>query len=491
MSLKNEISINRWNKFSYIFISVVNFSLFTLIFKLFDSSLIGLYVLLLSAFVLGANLDLGFGVSTVKHIAEATEKKNFQFITEYFYTYLISFFILSVFILSLQFAYYYFFLRTRLSYPVEISDHIFLILSFNFVFSFVYNFFKCFLEGMAKYIFIAKVLIVSHILLFVFSTIFVIIYKDIFVFLYVQLAISIFIFVALIVNIYRYQILNSRRKFFNFKLIKDNIKYGAKIQISFAIGNSLDYIIKFIVSSFLSLSFVAIYESAKKVITFINGFIYSSQKVIIVKLSHLNILNKISEAIHTDIKNYTELSLKYIILFFGILNPSILVFLYFWFGNLDSSTTFLLLALPQTLICLMIAMYNVIIIEGRGSFIIVIQIINVLSTTVLLYMSTKLTGSYLGLIGYFIAIVINSIIIVFYFYKHFNFNFQHFFKDIGFFQIISLQFFLLIQIILLHFNINFIVVVTVSQIVFIIAYYKILLEFLYIIFDRINQLILK
>lgn len=87
MSLKNEISINRWNKFSYIFISVVNFSLFTLIFKLFDSSLIGLYVLLLSAFVLGANLDLGFGVSTVKHIAEATEKKNFQFITEYFYTY--------------------------------------------------------------------------------------------------------------------------------------------------------------------------------------------------------------------------------------------------------------------------------------------------------------------------------------------------------------------------------------------------------------------
>ncbi len=474
MNDAKESSANKWNSFSYVAISIVNFLVFTLAFKIFDPVLVGFYVLLNSIFFLGGNLDLGFGISTIKLIADANRKNDKQFIKEYFYTYFFAYLFLTIVVLTLQYFYFTFFIRGLISSNIEVqtANYIYALMCANFVFTFLYSYLRSFLEGLFYYVFIAKVLLFLNLILLITSFIIVLLFEDFLLFVGVSLIISATIFIFYLQKVY--QNLGSFFKFryLKFDLIKDNIKYSTKLQVSFFIGNSIDYLIKYLVTIFLSLGFVAIYESGKKFTTFINGFIYSNQKVLLVKLSDLNGKNKISESLVGDLFKYSNLSVRFVFLFYAVLNPGICVFLNYWFGNINTSIVFLLLALPQTFICFLISLYNVIIIEGKGMFLVIIQTLNVVLISGLTILWFVLFESYWGLIGYYLATILTTIIIFYYFRKFHDLSIIKFLKNAKFPKVILLNVMIFVEVILISKDLNFLIIMAVFQIVYLVLYYQ-------------------
>lgn len=471
---KNERSVNKWNTVSYVVVSVINFLIFSFAFRIFESDKVGLYVLLMSVFLLGGNLDLGFGISTIKQIAAANKQNNNNYIREYFFTFLFTYLVLVIIILILQYVYFIIFIKnlTTINLDSDTVTNIYILLSVNFAFTFLYNYFRCFLEGMFQYIFISKILISLNILNLFLAFYAAFYANDFIIFVAVGLVISSIMFLIYLLKIFITLKTFFKYEYLNISLVKENIKYSSKLQISFFIGNSIDYLIKFIITIFLSIGFVAIYESGKKCISFINGFIFSTQKILLVKLSEVKPDKKINFNENPEVLKYSDLAVKLTFLFYAFLNPAICIFLYYWFKNIESVIVFLLLALPQTLISFLIPLYNVIIIEGKKHYLITMQFLNVFLIAILTALWFYLFQSFIGLLGYYIATILNSIIVLNYFKKYHLFSPVSFLKKINYVKIIILSILLIAELTLINSGINFNITILCFQIIFIILFYK-------------------
>lgn len=469
-----EKKVNAWNIYSFVVLSFVNFVIFTIAFKFFDTEIVGFYLLLTSIFMLGGNLDLGFGVSTVKLISSAKIKNDYKYISEYFFTYLIAYISLVIIILILQ--YVYFIISASVLSLSEINGiniiYVYFFVALNFVFTFLYNYFRCFLEGLYEYVFLSKVLIILNILLLILS--FMIIYFGLSFLWFISLnsIISFILFIIYLFRILSVKNVNLHFGKFNFVLLKENFNYNVKLQLSFFIGNSLDYIIKFLLSLYISIGFVTIYESGKKFITFINGFIYSYQKILLVKISELKTVGSDALKLNEEVFKYSFNSLKLSVVFLAVLNPAICLFLYLWFKNFESVLVFLILALPFSLISILISFYNVLIIEGRDNYLVIIQSINVVLISLFIFSGLYFFKSTIGLLGYYLATIISMYIIFNYFKKFHTFNVKEYFLRVKIYKTLILNAVLLIQIYFIYNDYDFYYMLIGSQILFLIVYYK-------------------
>lgn len=480
-SKSNDSIVNRWNTISYVVVAIFNFLIFSVSFRFFEKNEIGLFVLLLSIFVLGGNLDLGFGISTIKEIASAARRNDREFIRQYFFTFLIGYFILGILILLLQYLYfnYSFVFIEAVKDNLAISRSIFLLLSVNFIFAFMFNYLRCFLEGLFEYLFLSRVLIIINLLNFILTIIATLYFHQFILYVMVTPLVSVITFIVLFVKVNK--IIKHEGIFklenFKFSLLKVNLRYSSKIQISFFIGNCVDYIIKYLITMFLSVGFVAIYEAGKKFITFINGFIYSSQKILLVKLGRKEYADQNEQ--NENVMSYSATALRLTLLFYAILNPAICIFLYYWFGSVDSVIVFLLLALPQTIIGFQISLYNVIIIEGNRHYLITIQLFNLFMIIILCGIWLYFFKSLSGLLGYYLATIFNGMVVLYYFKKFHSLQIREFLNKIGFIKIILLTIIILIQTGLITvYNGHFITIMISFQIVFLLFFYHELIWFL-------------
>lgn len=473
-SESSEKRINRWNIYSFVTLSIVNFTVFSIAFKFFDKSAVGYYLLLTSVFLLGGNLDLGFGVATIKLISSAKSRNDFTYINEYFTTYLAAYIAMMLFILILQYL-YSFFSRAVFDFN-EIGGikvlHVYIFVALNFVFTFLSNYLRCFLEGLYEFIFISKVTIVMNIFLMLISFGVILINKNFLIFISVNFIISFLIFTYFLLRILNHYKIKIKPENFNFKILKENFNYNFKLQTSFLIGNSLDYIIKFLISSMISIGFVTTYEAGKKIITFINGFIYSYQKILFVKISEFKTYKNETALLNNEIFSYSLKSLKMSVIFFGVFNPIICVFLYFWFKDMESIKVFLLLSLPFSLISFLISFYNVLIVEGRNHYLITIQAINVILISGLTYMGFLLFGSFVGLIGYYAATIISMFMIFNYFKKFHSFDVVKYLKEVKIYKAIILNSIIFIQLFVLSLNYSLINIAILFQIIFVLFFFK-------------------
>lgn len=472
-------TVNKWNIYSFVILSFVNFVVFSIAFKFFDTEVVGFYLLLTSVFLLGGNLDLGFGVSTIKLIASAKAKNDFKYINEYFVTYLTAYILLVIIILVLQYIYFLFtrsFLDLTVINGINVS-YIYYLVCLNFIFTFLYNYLRALLEGLFEFIFLSKVSIALNTGLLISSFMIIILKGNFLWFISLNCIASFFIFLIYFYKILTFKDINLKLNNISFILLKENLNYNFKLQFSFFIGNSLDYIIKFLLSIFISIGFVTIYESGKKFITFINGFIYSYQKILFVKISEIKSAGSDDGILVSVITKYSNDSLRMAVIFFAVLNPVICIFLYFWFNNTETVMVFLLLALPFSLISFMISFYNVLIIEGRDHYLITIQTINVILISLLILAGILFLKSTIGLSGYYIATIISMYIIFRYFNKFHNFNFKKFFDQIKIYKIVIINFALLIQIASLYYNLNIFITMILSQIFFTFIFYKDIISF--------------
>ncbi len=452
---KEEKKYAFWNSFIFIFIQIVNFVNYTLNLKTYGFELLGGFLLVGAIYGIGASVDFGFGISTIKHLSEARKKTDISLVNSIYITFLILFLILAIIIVCSYVLYYFIFFKNSELVLNDNSNNlriIYFLLLITFFFNYIANYFKAVCEGFLKFVSLGKILLIISLFNLILMLIIFILKLELIYLAYFNLLGSfILCFILFIFTAYHLEGIQFNIRFFDLGLIKKYYSYNLNLQLTFFISSFLDLIIKFCLGKYLSLSYVTFFESVKKIINFSIGLIQSAQKGVLNKLSEEMAIDNIKKYIDEDLFFYSKMANYYSIIIYGVTNPILCYFILIWFNSIETMIIFLILLLPYLLINFIAPPYCVLMIEGKGFKLPFLQIINISLTAVFLIISIKLFNNYLGILGYYIAIIIN-IYLVFYFLKFgYDMNYRKFLIQTKFNDIIKLSLLILTQFLLLFY----------------------------------------
>lgn len=482
-----------WNTISFLILQIFGFIIFTLNIKSYPGDIFGFYLLLTVVFNIFSTVDFGFGISTIRFISEAKIKKNHTLVNSIYSSLLITYVFIAFIFSSLLMVYYVFYGESLLPMSKQASNlyWIFAALTGMFFFSYIGSFFKTLFEGFSYYVLISRINIM-------FSGLNVILMLVIFVFKLPLLFLALFNFSSSIFNcIFLYLYISKSKHFekvhfsfasFDFKLLKKMSGYSITMQLSLLVGSSLDAVIKFLLASLLSLNVVTYFESSKKVINMTNGLILSAQRGLFNKLSEHISLNKLQDFVNNKLFIYSKLSNYYSILIYGILNPLLCYFIFFWFKSFESVMIFLIFMLPYSLINFGGALYAVLMVEGKGLKLLFIQISNVVITFVALYFSIILLNNIYGLLGFYVATIL-SIIIIFYFLSRSQFlQFKAYSQQTNFKSVIQLSIILFSQILITQiFSSSFLFICIIYFLLYSVWFRKYLVYFVKLFIEKVRN----
>lgn len=443
-----------WNSIGFIGTSVLGFINFSINYNSFSSSDFGVFILINSIFGIGNALDFGFGVSTVKYISEARGIKDYELVNKIYVSFLILFGILAVLIVSGFYAYFFTIFRHSelfINTDLRLLQIIFLFLSISFLFRYINNFLSKVFEGFSEFILLSKVSLLASAINTVFMIMIFVLKLTIGYLAFAYMVTGFITFVLLIiVSLKKIDVLKLQINYFNLAMIKKYAAYSINIQLSFLVGSFVDPIVKYLLGRYLNISYITLFESAKKIIDLSNGLIFSAQKGLLNKLSENNALNKLNEFVNTNIFVYAKMSNYYSILIYGILNTFICSFVLLWFRSYESMIMLLIFFLPYSLINFAGCIYLVLMVEGKGVKLLMIQLINIIMVSLLLYVSLSIFNNYLGIIGYFLATILTIIVLFYFIIKYNDFDYKVFLKHVNVIDLLKLNIIIISEITLLY-----------------------------------------
>jgi O-antigen/teichoic acid export membrane protein len=466
-----------WNSSVFVISSVAGFVNFSLTLKAYSSEIFGLFILMTSIFGLGYTFDFGFGAATIKQLSVAKKDNDLNLIKRFFFTYLITYVMISLFITFIISVYYVMFIKDSLivSTLKNVNTNIlFIFISGSYIFKYINNYLKNIFEGFSEFIVLSKILFVITfintlliVILFVFKL--ELMYLAFFTFL-IQLISDLILIIRLI---YSHRELNISFKYFDYSLIKKYLLYGFNIQLSKFIGSLIDPVIKLLIGNYLSLSFVTFYETSKKIIDLSNGLIFSAQKGLFNKLSEHHFSGTLNNYVNNNLFYYSKMSNYYSILAYGLMNPLICFGMLFWFKSFESVIILLLFFIPYSLINYGGAMYLVLMVDGKGLKLVLIQLLNLCTIFLFLFVSLYYSGSYLGLSGFYLSIIINMVVIFSLLRKANDLNIKLYIENTMLFDVVKLNIILLIQVFLMFtYEDYYISILIFFMLVYYVVFYK-------------------
>lgn len=483
-----------WNSLTFIAISLLGFFNFSLNLKTYESEIFGFYLLISSYWGIGSSIDFGFGVSSIKNISEAIKIYNYDKINKIINSYLIVYFSLSLILIIFIYFFYYIFTSINYNLIAGYSINIlFVLFAIAFLFRYLSSFFFTIYEGLSEFILMSKI----NLVLTIFNTLLTIIiyvYKlSLYYLVSSQLIFSLFLFVSMVIIL---------KKKFNFvKYSKNHIKWGyikkdgvynANLQFSFVINSIIDPVLKSIISLFLGLNFVSYFETAKKLINLSNGLLNSALKGLLNKISVANAEGSLKNFVNKDIYQYSSLGLDFSILLYGILNPLICIFILLWFDSYSSLIIFLLFLLPYSIINIGGPLYSVLMIEGRASKLSVLQLLNLILLSLFFFLGIIIFNNYLGIIGFYVATILNSYLMVIFLKKYIGFEVVSFFKNINTKYLIKLNVLLIAELLFcLLYPDHIYFIMAIYFLISIFIFKKTVIYFLQFMYNKFRVLLIK
>jgi glycosyltransferase involved in cell wall biosynthesis len=110
-----------------------------------------------------------------------------------------------------------------------------------------------------------------------------------------------------------------------------------------------------------------------------------------------------------------------------------------WFGSYDVLIMFLILLLPYSLINFAGCLYLVLMVEGKGIKLLILQSINFVLITIFVFLSINLFNNYLGIMGFYLATIITVFLIFYFLYKYNDFTFKPFLLKVMFKDLVKLN----------------------------------------------------
>ena len=176
------------------------------------------------------------------------------------------------------------------------------------------------------------------------------------------------------------------------------------------------------------------------------------------------------------------------VLVYGLLNPLICFGVLLWFKNYESVIILLIFFLPYSLINYGGALYSVLMVDGKGIRLVVIQSINLVTTSLLLLISFKYSGSYLGLIAFYLAIIVNTVIIFFMLRKSNKFEYKKYLKDSAISDIGIMSIIIMVQTVLMYiFSDYYVIILIIFFFLYFIVFIKYVKYFLNLFMTRIAE----
>lgn len=438
-----------WNSGTYIIISILGFVSFSLNLKTYDSEVFGYYLLLSAYWSIGASIDFGFSVSTIKNISESLKIGDYEKIKKIVNTFLIVYLSIGLLISLVMLALFHFY-NEQISQNVVggyNNDLLMVLLSIAFLTKYTSGFLVTVYEGLGIFVEVSQI----NLSITIFNTILTVIIYIFRLSLYYLVISQVLYGICLLLILFLFLVFRNNKvnfaiKYFDFHLLRQQGLYNLNIQISFILGSLVDPIMKSILTYSLGLQFVTYFETAKKLINLSNGLINSALKGLLNKLSEANAVGELKHFVNNHIYVYSNLSLDYSLIAYSILNPFICVFILIWFKSTESMIIFLLFLIPYTLINFGGPLYAVLMIKGKGGRLVIMQFINVLVVSVILFLSINILDSYLGIIGYYLATIVNIFILFYFLEKYVGFSPTLFKTKIKINNLISINILLILQI---------------------------------------------
>lgn len=481
-----------WNSSIFVILQILGFVNYTLNIKTYGFDTLGLYLLIAAIFGLGASIDFGFGIATLKLLSEGLKKNDENFLKKIYNSFLVGYLILDITICAGFVLYYLFFFKYSnlfLNADLQSIKLLYLLLTLAFFFGYVGNYLRTVFEGFARYVVLGKINLVFSLLntimmliLYLFKL--PLVYLAFFLFL-----LSFLSFVFLFVFITRtFDEIKLDLKYFDFNIIKRYSPYSLNIQASYFIGSFVDLTIKYIIGSLLDYRNVTFFETGKKLINLSNGLFLSAQKGLLNKLSEINIEGKLKDFIDNQLYYYSKIANSYSLFFYGVLNPMICLFILFWFGSYESMLIFVIFTLPYVLINFGAPLYCVMTIEGKGFRLSLIQLINVVLTGLILFFSIKLMNSYLGILGFYIAILINTCLVIYFVNKSFPFSIKLYLEKTDIVGVVKFMVLAITELILLYlYPSSLYIIFGVFLVIYSVVFYKHLKYIVYVFYNSLRK----
>ncbi|MDP2304103.1 MAG: oligosaccharide flippase family protein [Ignavibacteria bacterium] len=429
-----------WLSIRYIVLLFFALIIYKININQFGKELVGAWFLISSIWTFGNALDLGIGTSVVKFTAEYyfNKKHELKFLlASSFYLFfmlgicvtIIVYFTGSLLILN----------NNALFENIDITQiqGAYLILGFSFIVRYITIFFRSVLEGMNEFIVTSKIEIISTLTLFLFVCI-----TSFFNLSISHLALF-YVLVAIITLVFYYYTFHHRLQynplrlsFFKLTYLKKIFNFSLHIQLVTILGGAIDPVIKYLIGDYLGLKSVTYYVIGSRFATSISGLFATALKTILPKTSILQNENEKREFLLVDSKKYMQLGVFFVILAFGIAAVFIVWLIKSLYGDDEYIYIFLILSLAESVVVFSYTIYIFMMGIGKGQFLTLLQLLNLILISSAVFVGLYLFADMIGLIGYFIAVLICNFLLLYYVKINFEIPMRDFLTDVGIYKIV-------------------------------------------------------
>ncbi|MDP4173881.1 MAG: oligosaccharide flippase family protein [Bacteroidota bacterium] len=445
---------NLWLGLQFMVSLLVSFVTLKLNIMNYGAKYFGIWITLASIWGIGSVLDFGFGTAIVKYIAEAEKINDKKKINVIYSTGLILFLTIGICILigGNIIAEIIFYNNPNIV-PLELKSLmriVFLILGVSFYFQYISIFFRSFFEGLSNFVLTSRLLIANYVLTLILVSL-ITLFKLSIVFL--SLAYMSASFVTLLLYFITFRLNHKEYHFsrstMDFIEIKKIFGFSVNIQISSLLGSFIDPIIKYVISNYASVEVVPFYEVARRFSLAISGLFATTFKTLLPQTSVLNTKQEFKDYILKDGTSMLKLGIAYSGIVFGTGALFFASIIKLWFGFNESVIIFFILALAESINNIGFMVYVFFMGIGKAVYLIIVQLTNVILVSTFLIVGFLIFKNYLGLFGYFVSVLIDNLVMLYFLKGETGISIKDWLKGIKLFKLILFYLFTILSIILL------------------------------------------
>ncbi len=406
-----------WLALQYVLSIIVAFTIIKINIMNYGEELFGMWLIFLAIWNLGIALDLGVGTSLVKFIADANHNQSKRDVSVlvsnglFFFSNLgLVIFLICVLIINL-------FVLTNVNIvPLKyhsIAFVIYPILGLNFYIQYLAVSLRSVYEGLSNFILSSKVILFYNFLnITVVFTAYI--YKLSMIHLAIGLSLSslIYLFSSYALFKKNHPDISISLSLINKSTIKSILKFSMHIQLASIFNALIEPIVKYIIGNFYTLNLVTFYDIARKVTISVSGLFFATFKTLLPKVSTLKDKDESFNFFNTQIAEISKLGIIYSGLMFGILMILIAFVIKLFFASNTILLVILMLALPEAINNFGYPVYIFLLGIGKAAWLSLIQFVNLTITIIGLIIGFILFNSPIGLLGYFLSVLIGNILML-------------------------------------------------------------------------------
>lgn len=472
-----------WLAVQYISTLIISFVTIKINMVHFGNELFGMWIALSSLWTMGTALDLGFGLTVIKYLAEATKNNDNNernsIASNAFVIFLVIGSIVFAIGIFLSFTIYYF---NEKFVTVEIRETATLlipIMGINFLIQYLSIFFRSVFEGLNYFSIAGKVGIIYNILIL--AAVITVSLCDLtlieLTWMYCLASISVLITFAIILK-KRFPEVKIKLKLFSPLKVREMINFSIFMQISSILGALMDPVVKYILGNYSSLSFVTFYEVARRFAVSISGLFYATFRTFIPKSSVLSGKEEYNRYFLSDGVKLSNMGITYSGITFGILAIAITTVISLWFGYTEIVIMYLILSIPEAINNFSFSIYVFLLGVGKTFMLAVVQLTNLFTVVFTLLLGFYLFDSYIGLLGYSISVAISFFVMLIYSKSRLNIETNTYVKRVHVYRLSILVFTMLAAFsAIFYIKMNIFIIISIMSLANLLIFFNLSMEY--------------